>query len=676
MYYDPHDEYEKDEALAGLDPQPTAAPASPADKAGLDRFIAMQAANGLAGRDPPAPTPARPPPQAQLFSGYADPQPRETGLGILGDEGAEWAALLDVALNKGRGVGSILTANAQRAGQERERARTEGRQAKLDRLNEESTRAQMGELGTRHNDDAFNRWYKTQQIGQHEVDTSLRTMAQADVQKMQMEKLEREQGKDADDTRAARAVYALTIGDTATVNEILKNASPSMIGKLGPALNLFAHLNNPDFAKVAGDTTGARTDAALQSRADNAPALETAAAAQARGGDFGHLTYAKALADARASGAAAGSGMGEYRKRREDYAMASSFHEKNREQLDLAGLFSEIDDGGGAVPQNIAERFAGSKLLGPWASRGVTPERLNVTQAKQLVVEKFLRSLTGKATTMPEEDRIFNEVGSNPLASPEQVEAAYNVLQGVIRRGLRGAAVNNPAAVEVLGQYVADPQGYLGLTQAPQPGALPPAPPPAAAPPRAAPPQQLELPTGQPEPVAPAQAAPPPQQQQQQPDPITALVDEPTGPAPSKEVVPVDEGDRPIIDQIQKKLGNRPMSQAMKRGLAIVANEYTPEDIAGMTSRQLWDLINDQVGEMIRSQHPAADQPAPTRPAPAPNRPQPSAAPKKAAASKIPEGGAVAKLNKDGVTYSLPGSEKAWSAQEIEALRQKGAVRR
>lgn len=106
----------------------------------------------------PAPTPQQTPvdddPLAQMAKDYAHPtveqQPQQQGyqgssFGPLGN-GVGWAALADLMLNKGRGLGSIVAGGAGIEQAKAQQYAAQQRQQKKDALEEEFKRAQIGKM--------------------------------------------------------------------------------------------------------------------------------------------------------------------------------------------------------------------------------------------------------------------------------------------------------------------------------------------------------------------------------------------------------------------------------------------------------------------------------------------------------------------------------------------------
>lgn len=133
---------------------------------------------------------------------------------------------------------------------------------------------------------------------------------------------------------------------------------------------------------------------------------------------------------------------------------------KNLElELDIAALTQDIEASpGGAAPQGFFEKFRNQ-----FTARGIDPERIETWQAKQMVLELWARNQTGAAISQTEDGRFATQTGLDMAASPEQVEAAYKVMQRLVARRLRGAAAPNRGAVrEIFDGYGLDADRWLG----------------------------------------------------------------------------------------------------------------------------------------------------------------------------------------------------------------------
>lgn len=124
-------------------------------------------------------------------------------------------------------------------------------------------------------------------------------------------------------------------------------------------------------------------------------------------------------------------------KRGEDFAW--KYAKEVEKDLGIAKLMDGIDASGGAVPESLAERFNN------WITNQVIPEeRMKPWQAKRMVLELWSRQQTGAAISMTEEQRFDVQAGLSPLASEQQVQAAYEVMGDVIKTWLRTKAAARP----------------------------------------------------------------------------------------------------------------------------------------------------------------------------------------------------------------------------------------
>jgi len=134
-------------------------------------------------------------------------------------------------------------------------------------------------------------------------------------------------------------------------------------------------------------------------------------------------------------------------KRYQDFA--ESYADKNASKLQIAGLITDIEKvPGGAKPGSWSERLRDA--AGSW---GVTdPDRLDVWQAKKLIMEEWSRSRSGAAISASENENFALQAGMSPTASTQQIETAFRVLKRVIARDLAARAVPNPEAARAVGE--------------------------------------------------------------------------------------------------------------------------------------------------------------------------------------------------------------------------------
>jgi hypothetical protein len=369
--------------------------------------------------------------------------------GIFGDSGAEWAALLDVALNRGRGTGQILGAASQlRDKQQSTALDNQLKRAQVDYYSHRGSNS-AAELALREgNLEARNRGLD--QAGEREK----RLLAEA---KRRLDETAAKYGAGSPQVKQIEEYYRQQGVDTKNIGQMSMDA----VKVIAPTLRGDAQIAKaPERAMAAGEIAAAQEAGRLDSKHQQASQQNADAAARAAGIAEATMPYVQEKARLQSSGTQIG--QGDFRERKLQYEQAKDFANKNQDSLDIQGLITELDhEPGGAVPQGFAERFRNSLL-----ARGIAPERLEPWQAKQLVLEKWARSQSGAAISRSEAENFALQTGMSPTAAPQQVQAAYNVMARLIQRRLRGAAVNNPAAADVLsrGGYVDDINSFLGAT--------------------------------------------------------------------------------------------------------------------------------------------------------------------------------------------------------------------
>lgn len=369
--------------------------------------------------------------------------------GVFGDRGSEWAALLDVALNRGRGVGQILGA-----------ASTLRDKRQAGALDSQLKRAQIDYYGRRGGASEEELELRRQGLAARNrgldqaQDREKRLLAEA---QRRMTETEAKYGAGSPQVKQVEEYYRQQGVDTKNMG----NMSMDALKVVAPTVRADAQIAKaPERALAAGEIAAAQEAGRLDSKHQQAPQQNADAASRA--GMIAEATIPYVQEKARLQSSGTQIGQGDFRERKLQYEQAKEFANKNQDTLDIQGLITELDnEPGGAIPRSFGERFRSSIL-----ARGIAPERLEPWQAKQLVLEKWARSQSGAAISRSEGENFSLQTGMSPTASPEQVQAAYNVMGRLIQRRLRGAAVNNPAAADVLarGGYVTDVNSYLGAT--------------------------------------------------------------------------------------------------------------------------------------------------------------------------------------------------------------------
>lgn len=405
----------------------------------------------------PAPTPAptAPLPTRQMPAPYTPP-PRAGGNGgglFSGDDGAAWAALLDVALNKGHGTPQIIAQAAQLPEKRRQQ-----------QLEEDYKAAQINALNRRGLDDPYEQELKRRRLDQ--ADRRL-TAQEEQMRQTAGEYLRRKQETEAKYGAGSLQVKQLAqmyrqLGVPENILGTVEGMSMDTARVAAPSIREQGTIaQSPQLAQAAGDKAAAVAQANADVKHINAPEVAQDEANKAVAAMTAQLPYQREKARETAAGTQ--EGQGDYRERRLRWEKSRAFSKDNETELAIGGLINEINQAGGAAPADFAERFKG-----PLAARGIDPARLEAWQAKQMVLEMWARKQTGAAISASEGEKFDIQTGMNATASPEQVEAAYSVMERLIQRQLRAQASDNEAAPDIIfnAGVSDDPYAYLGRTRA------------------------------------------------------------------------------------------------------------------------------------------------------------------------------------------------------------------
>lgn len=391
------------------------------------------------------------PPRAPLTVPDYEPPERSKSKGLFGDEGAAWAALLDVFVNKGRGTPQIIAAASQLPEQRRR-----------NQIEEDYKIAQINAMNRRGIEDPEEKELRRLRLEQ--AQTRLEQQAKQ-MEATAGEYLRRKQETEAKYGAGSPQVQQLAemyrqLGVPEKILGVVEGMSMDTVRATAPTIRQQSDLaQSPRLAAAAANKAAAVADATADVRHAHAGQVAQDAANQAGAVYASTIPYARDKARETAAGTQ--EGQGDYKERRMRYEQSRNYVKDFGDELDIAGLMTDVEHAGGAVPESIAERFRNTIT-----ARGIDPKRLTAWQARQLILEKWARSQSGAAISNSEEGRFVSQVGLNPTASAEQINAAFNVLSGLVQRRLRGGAVNNPAAMDVLRQSgtVDDPESYLGMT--------------------------------------------------------------------------------------------------------------------------------------------------------------------------------------------------------------------
>jgi hypothetical protein len=123
------------------------------------------------------------------------------------------------------------------------------------------------------------------------------------------------------------------------------------------------------------------------------------------------------------------------------------YSKEAEKDLAIAKLMDGIDSAPGGVAPGMAERFK------TWLTdRGISDDRVKPYMQKQMVLELWARQQSGAAISDSEEVRFAKQAASDPLASEEQINAAYEVMGDVISTWLRSKAAARPQEALTVGK--------------------------------------------------------------------------------------------------------------------------------------------------------------------------------------------------------------------------------
>jgi hypothetical protein len=192
-----------------------------------------------------------------------------------------------------------------------------------------------------------------------------------------------------------------------------------------------------EMAGVAGDKAKAQAYATMAPKIATAEGISNATQANklelVREGQAGKME-AEERADVR-----------EQSKRGE--AFMQWYSKEAEKDLAIANLMDGIDASPGGVAPGMAERFK------TWLTdRGISQERVKPYMQKQMILELWARQQSGAAISDTEEARFAKQAASDPTASEEQINAAYEVMGDVISTWLRSKAAARPQEAATVGQ--------------------------------------------------------------------------------------------------------------------------------------------------------------------------------------------------------------------------------
>jgi hypothetical protein len=151
----------------------------------------------------------------------------------------------------------------------------------------------------------------------------------------------------------------------------------------------------------------------------------------------------------------------------------TQYAKSSEKDLAIAKLIENVENQPGGVAPTMIERaadFLGVTVTSPL----LAGERVEGVQAKKMILELWSRSQSGAAISATEDEKFKIQSGSSATASPEQIEASFNVMSQVIQTWLATkAAPNYGAARPIADAAKINADRWLG---APPEGYAPPAP--------------------------------------------------------------------------------------------------------------------------------------------------------------------------------------------------------
>src|SRR5215471_10579560 len=396
---------------------------------------------------PPAATTAPPPAAAQAPASPAPPADDHDAWGALGDtiktvvsapgkaigdEGAAWGALLDVALNRGRGVGQIIAAGA------RERAKRGDRD-----LERQYKQAQIAELGRRHTaDDAE---YKRQllEARKGELDArgqSLQLQREGMLIRLSEAKRRNDEYRakyDKDDPGMVALIDGLSsVMPRADVEAILGGASMNTADKLMPIINE-KYKQTPASQRAAAERAAAEAGARRVATGED---VRDAAAEQRRDAQAKREARAAELAEAAAIRADRKEREGRYGSFRDDTKFTARAITEARGADEVLSKYPEGDQPGvGTIDSWISGRLSST-------------DALKVRRAMRVIADYNARVVSGAAIPPPEYERLIEFVDAGKGATERQFRVAWNATRHALRAEARRQAVGREdIAREILG---------------------------------------------------------------------------------------------------------------------------------------------------------------------------------------------------------------------------------
>lgn len=387
-------------------------------------------------------------PVGQLAAKPSPAKVADSGEGL--DEGMVWAALLDAFVNKGRGTPQIIARAS-------EMADARGKNA----LERQFKQAQIDWYNRRGQENPELAAQRARRLDQG--DRRLDMQEDAERRRVAADQLRQLAWETKNDPSGAQARKQWMYKNFPSMFKegSLDGLSPEEMNHMGTQFGQMSDLAlSPQQAQAAGDKAAAVAGA--QADIKHAYAPQTAQDEANKAAAVMQAQIPLQREKSRETAAGTMEGQGDYRERRLRWEQTRAFAKDNEHELAIGGLINEINQAGGAAPADFAERFKGAIT-----ARGIDPARLQAWQAKQMVLEIWARKQTGAAISASEGEKFDIQTGMNATASPEQVEAAYAVMERLVQRQLRAQATNNPAAADVIFRsgVTDDPLGYLGMTE-------------------------------------------------------------------------------------------------------------------------------------------------------------------------------------------------------------------
>lgn len=367
-------------------------------------------------------------------------------LAELGRADNAWvlASISDLLLNKGRGVGQIMGAEAQRAHQLRIGRARGAADAEWKRTIAEGNLAARNR-GLNQADERMKKQDALVKLRQQTLDAKLAEL----------------RGNNDPNSEQALALKRAIVDYGGATWEQVKDLTIPSIEKLGSLIRQESYLKRTvERNEYAAQGAAERERAVTEARADMTGLLEQITHGEAKGRETAATEAARKQTYEAEMGRVDANEDLVLRKNAQQ--QAEDFARQNKRALEITGLMADIERKGGWAPGGVVERALTSsrniaRVLAGHIAEDATVEdlkRLSVAQQKVIVLEMYLRDLTGAAATDPELVRMRDQLGMGDLTDPEVIAASAEAIQHMFEGQLAGAASYNAPAYDVLGRMV------------------------------------------------------------------------------------------------------------------------------------------------------------------------------------------------------------------------------